>query len=144
VDRGSIQDASLSPDGEWVACLVSESTGRAAIWIAPIGGEAVSERQNILVVEDDRYLSPPAWSPNGLYLYFLSQKNDRWGIFAQKLDSQTREPVEEAHEVYYSPDSKFHLNYPLGNGMVDVAADKIIFWVSEMVGNIYIAKPKSR
>ena len=60
------------------------------------------------------------------------------------LDFIVMEPVEEAREVYFSPDSKFHLNFPIGNGTIGVAADKIIFNVTEMTGNIFLAKPKSR
>lgn len=144
VEKGSIRDASLSSDGEWVAYLTGEPDGRAAIWIASINEDPVSGKQKILITEDDRYLSRPDWSPNGRYLYFLSQKSDRWTIYAQELDLRTKEPVGKAREVYFSQESRFHLNFPIGNGKVGVAADKIIFYVAEMSGNIFLAKPKSR
>lgn len=143
VEKRSISDASLSPDGTWISYLTAEPDGRAVIGIAPVGGTPVSGKQKILITEDDRYLSSPEWSANGSYIYYLSEKNDRWTIFAQKLDPRTKEPVEEAREVYFSPDSKFHLNFPMGNGTIGVAADKIIFKVTEMTGNIFLAKPKS-
>jgi serine/threonine protein kinase len=143
VEKGSISDASLSPDGEWISYLTNEPDGRAVIWIAAIGGEADLGKQRILITEDDRYLSRPDWSLNGRYLYFLSEKNDRWTIYAQELDRRTKEPIEEAREVYFSPDSKFHLNFPIGNGCIGVAADKIIFKVTEMTGNIFLARSKS-
>jgi serine/threonine protein kinase len=144
VEKGSISEASLSPDGEWISFLAGEQDGRASIWITPIGGTPVSGKQKILITEDDRYLSSPKWSGNGSYIYYLSEKNDRWTIFAQELDPRTKDPVEEAREVYFSPDSKFHLNFPIGNGTIGVATDKIIFKVTEMTGNIFLAKPKSR
>jgi len=144
VEKRSISDASLSPDGKWAAYLTAEPDGRAAIWVAPISEVAGFGKQRILIIEDDRYLSPPHWSPNGHYLYFLSQKNDRWSIHAQKLDPQTKEPVGEAHEVYFSPETKLHLNFPIGNGMIGVAEDKIVFHACEMSGNIFLARPKSR
>lgn len=144
VEKGSISDASLSPDGKWISCLTGEPDGRVTIWISPIGGTSVAGKQKILITEDDRYITRPEWSANGSYIYFLSEKNDRWTIFAQELDPRTKEPIEEAREVYFSPDSKFHLNFPIGNGMIGVAADKIIFKVTEMTGNIFLAKPKSR
>lgn len=141
---GFISDASLSPDGEWVAYLTGEPDGRAVIWITPVSGVQVSGKQRILITEDDRYLSSPEWSPNGRYIYFLSEKNNRSSIYAQELDPRTKEPVEEAREVYFSQESRFHLNFPIGNGTIGVAADKIIFHVCEMAGNIYLAKPKAR
>jgi Tol biopolymer transport system component len=144
VEKGSINDASLSPDGAWMSYLTGEPDGRAVIWIAPIGRDSDSGKQRVLITEDDRHLSRPDWSPNGRFLYFLSEKNDRWTIYTQELDPRTKEPVEEAREVYFSPDSKFNLNFPIGNGWIGVAADKIIFKVTEMTGNIFLAKPKSR
>lgn len=144
IETGSIRDAKLSPDGAWISYLTDEPDGRAGIWIAPIKGIPASGKKRILIIEDDRYLSTPEWSPNGRYLYFLAETNDRWTIYAQKLDPLTKEPVEEAIEVYFSPDSKFHLNFPLGNGTIGVAVDKIIFKVTETTGNIYLARPKSR
>jgi serine/threonine protein kinase/Tol biopolymer transport system component len=144
VEQGSIGDARLSPDGTWVSCLTDEPDGRAAIWIAPSRGTSVAGKQIIPITEDDRYITRPEWSVNGSYIYYLSEKNDRWSIFAQKLDSLTKQPIEEAREVYFSPDSKFHLNFPLGNGSIGVAVDKIIFKVTEVTGNIFLARPKSR
>jgi len=144
VEKGSISDASLSPDGEWISYLTGEPDGRAVIWISPISGTSVAGKQKILITKDDRYLSSPGWSPNGRYLYFLAEKSDRCAIYAQELDPRTKEPVEEAREVYFSPDSRFHLNFPIGSGTIGVAADKIIFSVCEMTGNIFLAKPKSR
>lgn len=143
-EMGSIQDASLSPKGEWVSYLTAEPDGRTSIWIAPIGESPISGNKKVLIIEDNRYLSRPDWSLNGSYLYFLSQKKDRCSIFAQELDSRTKNPVGDAREVYFSPYTKFHLNFPLGNGTIGVAADKIIFFVSEMTGNIFLARPKSR
>lgn len=144
VEKGSITDASLSPDGTWISYLIGEPGGRAVIQIAPIGGVPDSGKQKTLITEDYRYITRPHWSPNSRFLYFLSEKNDRWTIYAQELDPRTKEPVEEVREVYFSPDSKFHLNFPIGNGTIGVAEDKIIFKVTEMTGNIFLAKPKSR
>lgn len=144
VEKGSISDASLSSDGEWVSYLTDEPDGRAAIWTSPVRRVPASGKQKILIIEDDRYLSRPDWSPNGRYLCFLSQKNDRCTIYAQELDSFTKEPVGEAREVYFSPEARFHLNFPIGNGTISVAEDKIIFHVCETAGNIFLARPISR
>ncbi|MBN1271851.1 MAG: serine/threonine-protein kinase [Candidatus Aminicenantes bacterium] len=144
VEERSIQDASLSPDGKWISYLTAEPAGRAAVWIAPISETWIPAKQKILIIEDNRYISRPDWSSNGGYLYYVSQKNDRSSIFAQKLDPETKESVGEAREVYFSPDTRFHLNFPLGNGVIGVAADKVIFFACEMTGNIFLARPKTR
>jgi serine/threonine protein kinase len=143
----SIQDASLSPEGKWIAVLAGETDGRAAIRIFPIDGRqgaSDAEKEAIPIAEDSRYLSTPDWSPNGRYLYFISEKNDRASVFAQELDLRTKTPVGAARELYFSPDSRFALNYPKGLGTIGVAVDKIVFMASEVEGNIYVTTPKKR
>ncbi len=144
LETGFISNASLSPNGKWIAYLTGEPDGRAVIRIAPVDRPSVPGKSAIQIIEDDRYLSAPKWSPNGLYLYFLSEKNGRCSLYAQKLDPLTKEPAEEAREVFFSSDSRFHLNFPKGNGIIGVAEDKIIFGVDEFTGNIYLAKPRTR
>jgi serine/threonine protein kinase len=146
-EQGNFADASLSPDGRWMAILAGETDGRAVIRIFPLDGSldaSDGEKGAILVAEDSRYLSAPDWSPNGRYLYFISEKNDRASVFAQELDPRTKTPVGAAHELYFSPDSRFALNYPKGLGTIGVAVDKIVFMASEVEGNIYVATPKKR
>ncbi len=138
-----VSDAGLSPDGEWLALLAAEPDGQVAIQVLSISGPQGATGEAILVTRDDRFLSRPAWSPNGRYLYYLSEKNDRCSLFAQALDPRTMAPLGEPREVYFSPDSRFALNYPKGLGTIGVAADKVVFMASEISGNIYLTKPKS-
>ena len=140
----NVLDVSLSPDGEWLALLAGERDGQVAIRIVSIAGPQGAGGNAIPVAQDNRYLSAPAWSPNGRYLYYLSEKNDRCALFAQALDPRTKTPTGDPREVYFSPDSRFGLNYPKGLGTIGVAADKIVFMASEIAGNIYLTKPKKR
>jgi len=138
--KENISDAFLSPDGKWLAWHAGEPDGQAAIRIGPVDDAGKAEENKILIARDDRYLSPPAWSPNGRYLYYLSEKNDRCSLYAQGLDPLTKKPVGEARELYFSPDSRFNLNYPKTLGMIRVATGKVVFMASELQGNIYLAR----
>ncbi|MBU4253408.1 MAG: hypothetical protein KJ727_02270, partial [Acidobacteria bacterium] len=140
----TITGAGLSPDNEWIAYSTGEPDGQAAIWIAPLATASTSGEGKIFITRDDRYLSSPKWSPNGRYLYFLSEKSGACSLYAQNLDPKTKEPAGEARMIYFSPDSSFHLNFPKGHGEIGVAEDKIIFKVSKMDGNIFVATPKKR
>lgn len=55
---------------------------------------------------------------------------------------RTKKPIGPEHEVYAPAESLNMLNFPKGNGAISVATDRIVFAVSEMQGNIYLAKPK--
>jgi Tol biopolymer transport system component len=137
-----IEDASLSPDGKWIAWLAGEPDGRAVIRLSPVVSAQDGARATITVAEADHYLSRPDWSPNGRWLYYLSEKNGRASMFARPLDPRTRVPVGEEREVFTSTESRLWLNFPAGNGAIAVAADRITFESSGMTGNISLAKPK--
>jgi serine/threonine protein kinase len=138
----SIADACLSPDGRWLAWYAGEPDGRVAVRITPVEGPDDGTRQAVPVAEADYYLSSPGWSPNGRWLYYLSEKNGRCAIMAREFDPRTRSLSEE-REVFTTTESRLWLNFPKGNGKIAVAADKIVFEGSGMTGNIYLARPKA-
>ena len=139
-----IMDASLSPDGHWIAWHAGEPDGRAAVRITPVEGPGDGTRKTITVAEAGDFLSSPGWSPNGRWLYYLSEKNGRCSIMARELDPRTRVPLGAEREVFTTTESRLWLNFPKTNGAIAVAADKIVFEGSRMIGNIYLAKPKKR
>ena len=139
-----IEDAGLSPDGRWIGWLAGEPDGRAAIRISPVEPRPERARGPITIAESDRYLSQPAWSPNGRWLYYLSEKSGRAALFAQELDLRTQVPVGPEREIFASTESRLWLNFPRGNGAISVAGDRIVFEATRMTGNIFLAKPKTR
>jgi len=139
-----ILDAGLSPDGKWIAWLAGEPDGRAAVRISRVDAAQNGARGAITVAGSDHYLGQPAWSPNGRWLYYLSEKKGPCSIMARELDPLTKDPVGAEREVFTTAASRLWLNFPIGNGAIAVAADKILFEASTMTGNIYLAKPKTR
>jgi len=137
-----ILDSSLDADGKRIAWLAGKPDGRVALLISPIDGLPGDAREADTLAEADYYLGSPVWSPNGRWLFYLSEKHGRTTLAARELDPMTKRPVGEEREVYISPESRFMLNYPMGNGRIGVAADRIIFTVTEVQGNIYMATPK--
>ena len=97
--RDIVQDASLSPDGRWIAWLAGEPDGRAAVRISPVDSAPSEARETITVAQADIFSVQPDWSPNGRWLYYLSEKNGRCSIFARELDPRTKIPVGEEREI---------------------------------------------
>ena len=139
-----VEDACVSPDGQWIAWLAGEPDGRAAIRISSAATRTAGARNTITIAEADYYLGQPAWSPNGRWLYYLSEKSGRCAIFVRELDPRTKVPVGDERRLFPSTESRLWLNFPKGNGKIGVAADRIIFEATGMIGNIYRAKPKKR
>jgi Tol biopolymer transport system component/predicted Ser/Thr protein kinase len=139
-----IGDARLSPDGRGIAWLAGEPDGRAAVRITPVDGPSDGTRDAVTVAEADHYLGSPAWSPNGRWLYYLSEKNGRCSLMARELDPRTMRPLGDEREVFTTTSSRLWLNYPKGLGTIAVATDRIIFEGSTMTGNICLARPRKR
>ncbi|NTV80941.1 MAG: protein kinase, partial [Candidatus Aminicenantes bacterium] len=139
-----VQGAGLSPDGKWIAWHAGGPDGRAAIRIDPAEMPAGGKKETVTVAEAGYILGAPAWSPNGRYLYYLSEKNGRCALFVRELDPQTKKPVAEERQVFIPPDGRLWMNLPKGNFAVGVAKDRIIFAATEVSGNIYVARPKKR
>jgi Tol biopolymer transport system component len=139
-----IQGASLSPDGKWIAWHAGEPDGRAAIRVDPAEASQGGGQGTVTVAEAGYFLGAPAWSPNGRYLYYLSEKNGRCALFVRELDPRTKRPVAEERQVFAPPEGRLMMNLPKGNFAVSVAKDRIVFAATEVSGNIYLAKPKKR
>jgi eukaryotic-like serine/threonine-protein kinase len=139
-----IGDACLSPDGRSIAWQAGEPDGRTAIRITPVEGPADGKRQAVTATEADRFLASPGWSPNGRWLYYLSEKTGRCSILAREFDPRTGVFRGDERVVLETIESRLWLNYPKGNGQISVAADKIVFEGTGMTGNIYLARPKAR
>ncbi len=140
----SILSARLSPDGKWLAWLGGETDGRVSMRISPVDGPPDDARAEVTLAEAEYYLGFPDWSPNGRWLYYLSEKSGRTSIRARELDPRTKKPVGPEREVYVPAEPRNMLNFPKGNGALGVAADRLVFTITESQGNISLAKPKKR
>jgi dipeptidyl aminopeptidase/acylaminoacyl peptidase len=112
-----VRDPQLSPDGQWVAYVVStidakEDKGGSHIWMASYDGKV--HRQMTWSQESE---SSPRWSPDGKYLSFTSSRPgkvkgnqiwllDRSGGEAAQLTSFGAELKGRLQGYEWSPDSK--------------------------------------
>jgi dipeptidyl aminopeptidase/acylaminoacyl peptidase len=103
-----VSDPQISPDGNWVAFVVSvmnleEDESESRIWMVPVeGGEAVP------MTAKGRSASRPRWSPDGKYLSFLAARDDDktqvWTLFRKGGDSmQLTEVVQGVRSYDWSP-----------------------------------------
>jgi len=141
---GRISEPALSPDDRWISFIYGKPDGRVAIYVAPLTKSPSPESDWILLFDEEFYLGSPAWSPDGNRLYYLSERDGFCCVWTQKLDPLTKKPDGDTEGVYHAHQGRFTLNMPRGNGTVAVAVDKLVIWMSETTGNIYMATPKQK
>ena len=109
-----VSDPQISPDGMWVAFVVStmdleEEKSESRIWMVPVeGGEAIP------MTAKGSSASRPQWSPDGKYLSFLAARDEDkaqvWTLFRKGGDSvQLTEVAQGVRSYDWSPDGRMLL-----------------------------------
>lgn len=128
-------------DGRWLAFYIPV-TGKTKVWIAPISsGPPPAEPEMISVTDGSTWDSNPNFSPDGSLLYFYSQRDGARCIWAQRLDPASKRPVGEAFAVYHLHSARRSPAYVrVGQGMLSLARNKLVFVMPERLGNVWIAE----
>jgi eukaryotic-like serine/threonine-protein kinase len=143
---GRIMEPALSPDDRWLAFVLGKPDGRVTMCLAPLDGKGApaSEKDWVILFEQDRFLGSPAWSTDGSFLFFASELGGPCAVMALRLEPGSKRPVGDSRIVYRPLQTRFNMNMPKGNARVAVARDKLAVWMGEGTGNIYMAAPKKK
>ena len=79
------------------------------------------------------------WSPDGNLLYFLSNRDGRTGIWAQRLQAEAKRPVGSPIEINHVG----QVGRAVG-GRISVAGDRLVFNLTETTGNIWMMEPQQQ
>ena len=108
----SVTDAQLSPDGQWIAYLVTTSDREAdeeqtALWMVSWDGT-----QHLRLTAPAESTGAPRWSPDGRYLSFLGKPKDAEHKQVMLLDRRGGEPraltqvTDDINHYEWSPDGQ--------------------------------------
>jgi dipeptidyl aminopeptidase/acylaminoacyl peptidase len=108
----AVSDPQISPDGQWIAYLVTTSDRdadevRSAIWMVSWDG-----KQQVQMTSASNSIATPRWSPDGRYLAYLAKSGEAEHSQVMLLDRRGGEPqaitsVTGDIEGYeWSPDSR--------------------------------------
>ena len=104
-----VGEAQVSPDGKWVAYMVSTpdldaNRNASNIWIVPAGGG------ESLQLTQSGHDSSPVWSPDGKTIAFLSSRSGESQVYLLSMDGGEARPLTHlstgADIVKWSPDGK--------------------------------------
>ena len=138
---------SFSPDGTWVAFQARpvDNDSNRTIYVASYGDEHVGGPDTWIQVTDGNHMDREVkWSPDGGWLYFLSERDGFRCIWAERLDRTSKHPIGEPFPVYHfhhSQQSLTSLGSP-GKVGLSVTSDGLLFSLAETTGNIWMARAR--
>ena len=88
----SLADARLAPDGRWIAFPVPFAPHRSRLAVARLSGKVIDDEHDWIYVTSETFnASQPDWSPNGQWLYYLSDQTGTLAVWAVRL-SRDKKP----------------------------------------------------
>jgi tricorn protease-like protein len=138
-----LSSARFSQDGKWVAFhALRNATNTARIWIVPVGQERpVPQAAWIPVTGGEALERDPAWSPDGRFLYFISERDGFRCVWARQLDPATKRPIRDAFAVRHFHSARFSLRHVGSRGFLTgltVGDGALLFAIGELKGNVWL------
>jgi Tol biopolymer transport system component/DNA-binding winged helix-turn-helix (wHTH) protein len=133
----------FSPDEQSVAVLGCHADDLARIqcqiFVVPIEhGVVVTQDRWIPIDHPSQWDDKPRWSPSGELLYFISDRDGYFCLWAQRINVQNKRTVGAPFPVYHFHNARLSAsNLDTGYLEFDVAKDKIVIGLGELTGNIW-------
>jgi Tol biopolymer transport system component len=138
-----LSSSRFSRDGKWVAFHgLRNATNSAQVWIAPTGrGFPAPQAEWIPVTDGSKLERDPAWSADGRFLYFISERDGYRCIWARALNPLTKQPIGEAFAVRHFHSARFSLRHMGSQGFLaglSAGEGALVFSMGELKGNVWL------
>jgi Tol biopolymer transport system component len=139
----SLSDARLSPDGRWIAFPVPLDANPSRLAAAPVAGKVIEDEK------DWSYLTPeqfnawqPEWSPNGRWLYFLSDQSGTQAVWAMRFSAGK---PDGPPRLILDPGGRLSIAAmrPRDIGLA-IATDKLALAITETTGGLWLVQGRSQ
>jgi Tol biopolymer transport system component/DNA-binding winged helix-turn-helix (wHTH) protein len=139
----ALYQAKFSPDDLAVAVLAARDDD-SRLFIVPVERGVPKPPDSWIPIDHQGHWDDkPRWSPDGNLLYFLSDRDDYFCLWAQRVLAPTKQPVGAPFPVYHFHNARLSAaNLFLNIAEIGVAKDKIIFGLGELTGNIWSLRRK--
>jgi Tol biopolymer transport system component len=145
LEEGALLDSDLSRDDLWIAVQIGEIDGSVVLYAVPLRSPPADRDEWVRLTGGETWAGQPRWSPDGHFLYYLSERDDFTCVWALALDPLTREPIGQPRAIVHAHRNAMKM-MPIARAMwtLDVGGDRLVFNAGAMSGDVYTAKLDER
>jgi hypothetical protein len=139
-DQYGLFQFKFSGDGHWVTFEAARH-GRSRLFVASVldNGTPAAESEWIPLTGQESWADKPRWSPDANLIYFISNRDGFFCLWAQRIARDTKRPTGRPVSIAHFHASRLSIaNVGLSVMGVSVARDKIAFNLGELTGNIWV------
>jgi len=135
----------ISPDGRWMV-FRAQAANRSRMYVAAFSGDQSPAENTWIQITDGSTMDDKLhWSPDGRWIYSLSNRDGFQCIWAYPVDPQTKRPAGPPVAAIHSHGARLSIrNANLVPQDFSVARDKIVFNQGEITGNIWMTEIRDR
>jgi Tol biopolymer transport system component len=135
----------ISPDGRWMV-FRAQAANRSRMYVAAFSGDQSPAETTWIQITDGSTMDDKLhWSPDGRWIYSLSNRDGFQCIWAYPVDPQTKRPAGPPVAAIHSHGARLSIrNANLVPQDFSVARDKIVFNQGEITGNIWMTEIRDR
>jgi eukaryotic-like serine/threonine-protein kinase len=138
--KSRIYQHKFSPDGEWVTFEALHGN-RSQLFVAALRSNRLPAPENewIPVTVDEGWADKPRWSPDGNVIYFISNRDGFFCLWAQRV-TKSKHPIGMPAPIAHFHGSRLSVGNVGSGGVIEVsvARDKIAMNLGELTGNIWV------
>jgi Tol biopolymer transport system component len=132
--QGELWEAALSPSDRALAFVVARPDGSAAIYAVTVGDQPPPAETWTKIEEGRHFLGSASWSADSRTLYYGSNRDDFYCVWAQRFTSDGKpsgEPFAAFHD-HQPPDMNSYLTC-----MVQAARDRLYLLLADFKGDLW-------
>jgi Tol biopolymer transport system component len=138
----------ITADGRFILYSRTRTNEGGCVVAAPFkGSRPLVEAEQVPLVSEASSANYPKWSPDGRAVFFQSNRDGHWCLWARRVDVRSKHPLGEPFAVRHLHSHRLSLSAPgspFFRREMDVSREGLFFTMTETTGNIWLLVPTKK